>query len=380
MCRNVNQLTCHRPVPAGSIPFMPKRRPFSWAGVLENLVADLIRGAVVAFVLTAAGWFYARSQDMPRLALVLGVIALTCLSLLLLAGLTFATRRIRHSAWWRERHEMPTITFQEMHPTPAAVANQPLSAPESALPALRLSAEDAPGAALVRVDNLGERALFTATATVLAITERVTNPVWRQTYALRWRSNGREELTIPSASSGSLLIASTGQPIREAGSDVHELLLEGYVDGQAAIVDRRRWIGGEPPGAVRIDLAVTVASASTTGSVTECFVVKSGEWGGLTIEKPPAAEPLADGATVVQLRTYGQVLVRTVQWAIDFLSAGICHDRAATGDKALISELIEVEVLKACRDRHYRLKTELEALGDWTESKLTGLSFTFHGC
>ena len=144
----------------------------------------------------------------------------------------------------------------------------------------------------MRVENDGDRAVFTATAKVIDVNERVSNPKFLQTYGLRWRSNGKDELTIGTGAAGSLVIASTGATITETPSrrDLCELLLEGYVDGQPAQVDRFRWHKGDPTGAVTIFIEVTVSSSTTSGVVSRTFVIKSREWGGVAIEEATPTE------------------------------------------------------------------------------------------
>lgn len=162
---------------------------------------------------------------------------------------------------------------------------------------VRLLAENGPGKALVRVENLGERAVFTATARVTAVHESVNNPKFLQTYGLCWRSNGRDELTIGTRAAGSLLIASTGETIARPPSsrDLLELILEGYVDGGRSVVDRFRWHAGDQPGSVAIYIEVTVSSSMASGAVMRQFTVKNREWGGVLIEEAPPP-PRLNGA------------------------------------------------------------------------------------
>jgi predicted nucleotide-binding protein len=152
---------------------------------------------------------------------------------------------------------------------------------------VHMAAENGPGAALVRVENRGETAVFAASATVTDVSEQVLNRKFLQTYALRWRSNGRNELALEAGERGSLLIASTGPSIARpapTGRDLYELLLEGFVDGQPAVMDRFRWHAGDQLGAVTAQLDVIVSSTSGRGVVVKHVNVKSMEWGGIMIE------------------------------------------------------------------------------------------------
>jgi hypothetical protein len=174
------------------------------------------------------------------------------------------------------RHASPSISL----PSPAE-----RSTLGSSPPPMVLIAENGPGRALVRVDNLGERATFTATATVAHVSETVPNIKFLQTYGLRWRSNGKDELTLERGAAGALLIASSGESSRGKQRDLHELLLEGYEEGKPVPVDRFRWHNGDPPGAVTIDLDIAVSTSQSV--VTQRFRVTSREWGGVLIEEMP---------------------------------------------------------------------------------------------
>jgi hypothetical protein len=154
-------------------------------------------------------------------------------------------------------------------------------------------AEDAPGLAQIRIVNLGEKAIFTASAKVIEISEQVANPQFLQTYALRWGTNGKDEITLGTGAASSLIIATSGETIPRSqvpsNRALCELLLQGFVDGQPSIRDRRRWHEGDKPGAVTVRLEVSVSSSAAAGVVTREFVVTSREWGGLQIKEPAAA-------------------------------------------------------------------------------------------
>jgi hypothetical protein len=104
---------------------------------------------------------------------------------------------------------------------------------------------------------------------------------------LRWRSNGKDELTLAAGAAGALLLTSSKTVATGAqsptGRELLELDLEGFVDGQSARVYGARWHAGDPAGAVTIGLDVTVFSSSASGVVTRSFAV-SREWGGVTVE------------------------------------------------------------------------------------------------
>jgi hypothetical protein len=161
-------------------------------------------------------------------------------------------------------------------------------APQARAPIqVHIAVENAPGAALVRVENRGESAVFAASATVTDVSEQAHNRKFLHTYVLRWRSNGKKDLALEVGEAGSLLIASTGPTIARpapTGRNLFELLLEGYVDGAAAVMDRFRWHAGDPVGAVTVQLDVTVTSSIGRGVAVKRVLVKSLEWGGVGIE------------------------------------------------------------------------------------------------
>ncbi len=151
----------------------------------------------------------------------------------------------------------------------------------------QLTAEDAPGQALIRVKNRGARATLAATATVTKVVERVPNQKFFQTFSLRWRSSGKTEMVLASEAVTELIVASVGPTITSppSGRPLHELLLEGYTNGQPVVTDRFRWHAGDPDGSITVHLAITLSSSEAHGSLTRHFAVSSREWGGIKIEE-----------------------------------------------------------------------------------------------
>jgi hypothetical protein len=176
---------------------------------------------------------------------------------------------------------------REGHLSPQGASEIPKAAASVAPSALQveLAAENAPGKALVRVKNTGGKDTFSGTARLIDVNEPGNNTKFLQTYALRWRSNDRDELTLAAGASGSLLIASTGPSITGPPSPpLYELLLEGYAGGHPDTMDRFRWHGGAPPGAVTITIEVTVSASTAPGISTGRFSVTSRQWSGIEIQ------------------------------------------------------------------------------------------------
>ncbi len=163
--------------------------------------------------------------------------------------------------------------------------------------------ENAPGQALVRVENRGAKGIFTATATITDVLERVTNPKFLQTFSLRWRSSENAEMVLASGAVAELLVASVAPTITSppSGRDLHEFLLEGYRNGQPVIADRFRWHAGDPHGSVMVYLTLTLSSSEAQGTRTRCFVVSSMKWGGIRIEKATPSTP-SDETTLLPPR------------------------------------------------------------------------------
>jgi hypothetical protein len=248
--------------------------------MISIAVTSALGLAVAVFWVTWAAWrgSYLWMQRMIGASIAFGIFVLTTV-----VALAILRRRLP-----QERgNQSPSPELLSKAQAPATE----ISAEQVALTlsySLELSAENGPGKALVRVDNRGLRSNFTATATVLKITERVPNTKFLQTYGLRWRSNGKDELTLEAGAVGSLLIASSGETIRRLGErDLCELRLEGYEDGKPGPVDWFRWHGGDPAGAVTIDLDITVSPGTGQGVVSKGFRVTSREWGGVLIEELP---------------------------------------------------------------------------------------------
>lgn len=233
---------------------------------------------------------------------------------------------------------------------------------------VQLTAEHAPGAALVRVDNRGARDAFTATAKVAGVSERPSNTKWLQTYALRWRSNGRNEVTIGQGAADSLLIASSGKTIQNppSGRDIHELLLEGYVDGQPAKVDWFRWHDGDSPGAVAIELEIAVSSPAAV-IAKQRFVVTSREWGGVLIkavEPSQSAAPPEQAPVATRLQDEIEVPHGVLYNGIDFqegtkfhqftITVPLPHPRLRFHCRGALNGEIGVEILVGAGREGYR--------------------------
>jgi hypothetical protein len=174
-----------------------------------------------------------------------------------------------------------------------------------------LTAENGPGRALVRVENHGTCATFTASAKVKGIHETVPNRKFLETYALRWGSNGRDELTIGAGAAASLIVASTRPTGGKASSDgLFELLLEGYVEGQAAKTNFFRWHGSDPHGSVKVDLEITVSSTSVAATRQQ-FTVTTLRGGGIQITETAAEEDTATSPPLpVQVETPTHITLR----------------------------------------------------------------------
>jgi hypothetical protein len=184
----------------------------------------------------------------------------------------------------------PKIERPRLHGNAESPAN-----PEAVIH-VQLTAEMAPGQAQVQVKNTGERAAFTATARITSVIEHppTGNLPFLHSYPLRWTVNNQHEISLENGAPGQLLIASTNQvPTRPPEGRLYELILESYQGGTPSRPGTFRWNGGEPDGAVKVFLEVTVASAGH-GAITEHFVVTSMKWSGIKIErviKEPESAP-----------------------------------------------------------------------------------------
>lgn len=149
-----------------------------------------------------------------------------------------------------------------------------------------LTAENAPGQALVQVKNTGERTIFSATARMTKVVEYAGNAPLLHSYPLRWTVHNQSDLSLESGAMGQLLIASTHETPRRRPSDtpLYEVIFESYQGGQPSQARSCHWNGGELDGIVSITLEVTLSSVGH-GTVVDHFVVSSMKWGGIKIEK-----------------------------------------------------------------------------------------------
>jgi hypothetical protein len=109
------------------------------------------------------------------------------------------------------------------------------------------------------------------------------------------------------------------------------------------------------------DAEVRATEATSRAARAEASLVKAEAASKLGAAEVEAPEPLARPDTVEQFRVFHQYLARALQWAIDFLSAGICGHLVATGSvNTLVAELIWSELLPASRQRKQDLETLLE--------------------